>query len=110
LRLKPTGDTRAQLVAAGRPTAELEAGAYQFRKRRLLAAVLEAFARQILACAHGLFERAEACAAVLSWAGFEEAKAVDWNARREASLERLANCVEENLRLDSILDCLRRKQ
>jgi len=66
---------------------------------------------QILATyAHGLFDRAEACAALLSWAGFEEAKAVDWNARREASLERLANCVEENLQLDSILDYLRRKE
>ncbi|OFW28025.1 MAG: cobyric acid synthase CobQ [Acidobacteria bacterium RIFCSPLOWO2_02_FULL_65_29] len=60
--------------------------------------------------AHGLFDRGEACAAVLGWAGFEGANAVDLNARREASLERLASCVEESLQLDSILGYLRRKE
>ena len=43
--LKPTRDTRAQLIVAGRPRAELEAGAYQSRKRELLGVVLGAFAR-----------------------------------------------------------------
>jgi adenosylcobyric acid synthase len=64
---------------------------------------------QILATyAHGVFDRPEACAAILAWAGLEGAQGVDLNALREASLERLADCIEEHLDLESILSHLRR--
>jgi adenosylcobyric acid synthase len=43
--LKPSSDTRAQLIVAGKVRAELEAGAYQRLKRSLLPEVLEAFGR-----------------------------------------------------------------
>ena len=43
--LKPSSDTRAQIVVAGRPFAELEAGGYQALKPRLLAEVVAAFER-----------------------------------------------------------------
>jgi adenosylcobyric acid synthase len=46
---------------------------------------------------HGIFDRPEACAALLAWAGFEGAGGVDLDARREESLERLADCLEANL-------------
>jgi adenosylcobyric acid synthase len=51
---------------------------------------------------HGLFDRAEACAALLAWAGLERPVAVDRASRREAALERLADCVEERLALDRL--------
>jgi len=47
--------------------------------------------------AHGLFDRPEACAALLDWAGLRGARGVDLVARREESLERLADCLEANL-------------
>src|SRR6186997_840826 len=49
--LKPSSDTRAQVVVAGRPFAELEAGRYQDLKGKLLSEVLAAFGRL-----HGKFD------------------------------------------------------
>jgi adenosylcobyric acid synthase len=46
---------------------------------------------------HGLFDAPAACAALLEWAGMKGARGVDLAALREASLERLADCVEEKL-------------
>jgi adenosylcobyric acid synthase len=46
---------------------------------------------------HGVFDAPAACAALLDWAGMKGAQGVDLAAMREASLERLADCVEENL-------------
>jgi len=43
--LKPSSDTRAQLVVLGQPRAELEAGAYGTLKSQLFSVVLEAFER-----------------------------------------------------------------
>jgi adenosylcobyric acid synthase len=43
--LKPTSDSRAQVVVRGRPFAELEAGSYLELKPRLLAEVVAAFER-----------------------------------------------------------------
>ncbi|TAK88465.1 MAG: cobyric acid synthase [Betaproteobacteria bacterium] len=43
--LKPSSDTRAQIVVSGRPFCELEAGGYLALKPRLLAEVLAAFER-----------------------------------------------------------------
>jgi adenosylcobyric acid synthase len=46
---------------------------------------------------HGLFERPEACAALLRWAGLREVQAVDYQALRERDIERLADLVEAHL-------------
>lgn len=46
---------------------------------------------------HGLFDHPEALAGLLAWAGAEEAASVDFAARREADLDRLADAVEESL-------------
>jgi adenosylcobyric acid synthase len=46
---------------------------------------------------HGLFDAPAACAALLEWAGMKGAQGVDLDALREASLERLADCVEQKL-------------
>jgi adenosylcobyric acid synthase len=65
---------------------------------------------QILASyVHGVFDRPEACAAVLSWAGLDGSEGVNLDALREASLERLADCIEKNLDLEAILPYLWRK-
>ncbi len=56
---------------------------------------------------HGIFDSPAACAALLRWAGLESAQGVDLAALREASLERLADRVEENLEFRTILSCLR---
>jgi len=59
--------------------------------------------------AHGIFDRPEACAALLDWAGFAEARGVDLDARREASFERLADCLEANLDFARLAPYLRRE-
>lgn len=46
---------------------------------------------------HGLFDRPEACAALLAWAGYASHGAPDIAARREADLDRLADAVEAHL-------------
>ncbi|WFP49136.1 cobyric acid synthase [Methylomonas sp. EFPC3] len=45
---------------------------------------------------HGLFDLPEACDALLAWAGYSANQAVDFNALREAGIERLADCVAEH--------------
>lgn len=45
---------------------------------------------------HGLFDLPEACDALLSWAGYEKKQAVDFNRRREAGIERIADCWTEH--------------
>ncbi len=50
---------------------------------------------QILASyCHGLFDHPEALAALLQWAGLEASRTVDFAARREQDIERLADAVE----------------
>ncbi|MDP1610233.1 MAG: cobyric acid synthase [Sulfuritalea sp.] len=49
---------------------------------------------------HGLFDHPAALAALLAWAGAGDAAVVDYRARREADLERLADAVEGALKLD----------
>ena len=46
---------------------------------------------------HGLFERSEACSALLRWAGLREVQTVDYHALRERDIERLADLVEQHL-------------
>jgi len=56
---------------------------------------------QILATyLHGLFDTPDACEALLRWAGVDDAVRVDYNARRLASIETLADVVAEHVRLD----------
>ncbi len=53
---------------------------------------------QILATyCHGLFDQPEALTALLAWAGMKDADHVDFTARREADLDRLADAVEAAL-------------
>jgi adenosylcobyric acid synthase len=42
---------------------------------------------------HGLFDMPQACDALLRWAGYNKALAVDFNALREAGIDRLAACL-----------------
>jgi adenosylcobyric acid synthase len=48
---------------------------------------------------HGLFDRPEALAALLAWAGAGECERVDLAARREADLDRLADALAAHLDL-----------
>lgn len=48
---------------------------------------------------HGLFDHPEACAALLRWSGLNNAEAPDYNARREADIDRLADAIEAHLDL-----------
>lgn len=53
---------------------------------------------QILATyCHGLFDQPQALTALLAWAGMKDAAPVDFIARREADLDRLADAVEAAL-------------
>jgi adenosylcobyric acid synthase len=46
---------------------------------------------------HGVFDHPEALTALLAWAGLQETEQVDFSARREADLDRLADSVEAAL-------------
>ncbi|MEW9902511.1 cobyric acid synthase [Pseudomonas putida] len=46
---------------------------------------------------HGLFEGSHSCAALLRWAGLEDAQTIDYEALRERDIERLADLVEQHL-------------
>jgi adenosylcobyric acid synthase len=59
---------------------------------------------------HGLFDRPEACAALLEWAGLAAVQHFDYRAVREAGIERLADAVERHLdtaRLLALLEAQR---
>lgn len=59
---------------------------------------------QILATyVHGLFEEASACCGLLRWAGLEAPQRVNHGQRREAMLDRLADCIERSLDLGRLL-------
>lgn len=51
---------------------------------------------------HGVFDTPEACAALLAWAGVDDAAPLDYPALREASLERLADAFAQSLDLDAV--------
>jgi adenosylcobyric acid synthase len=46
---------------------------------------------------HGLFDHPDALTALLAWAGLRESEKIDFAARREADLDRLADSVEAAL-------------
>ena len=56
---------------------------------------------------HGLFDDPEACTALLEWAGLSRAEPMDYGALREASIDRTADAISENLRIDSLLGMIR---
>ncbi|VVE39275.1 cobyric acid synthase CobQ [Pandoraea aquatica] len=56
---------------------------------------------------HGLFDTPEALQALLAWAGARDLAVQDYNALREASLDRLADAFAEHLDLPRVWACLR---
>ena len=55
---------------------------------------------------HGLFDHPQALSALLGWAGAQAVASVDFAARREADLDRLADSVEAALRWDKLREWL----
>ncbi|HHM04146.1 MAG TPA: cobyric acid synthase [Gammaproteobacteria bacterium] len=55
---------------------------------------------------HGLFEDAAACAALLRWAGLQDPVPLDFQQRREADIDRLADALEEHLDLSVVTTLL----
>jgi len=55
---------------------------------------------------HGLFDHSEACEALLKWAGLEQVQRIDYRARQEADINRLADAIEEYLDLNSVYETL----
>ena len=55
---------------------------------------------------HGLFDNPAALDALLTWAGCRPQVVFDANARRERDLDRLADAVEQHLRLDLLAEWL----
>ncbi|PLK50831.1 cobyric acid synthase [Uliginosibacterium sp. TH139] len=58
---------------------------------------------------HGLFDSPSACDALLAWAGLSEAKSPDIAALRDASIERLADTIEEFMDTDKLMALLERR-
>ena len=56
---------------------------------------------------HGLFDEPQALAALLTWAGLHGASSIDMHALREASIERLADAVEDHLDTSALLQLLK---
>jgi adenosylcobyric acid synthase len=58
---------------------------------------------QILATyLHGLFDSPQACAALLRWAGLRNAERIDHDARRLASIDKLADAVAASVDMDAL--------
>jgi len=55
---------------------------------------------------HGLFDEKETCDAILEWAGLEQPNSPDYFAFKENQINRLANCIEENMDINIILKLL----
>jgi len=55
---------------------------------------------------HGLFESNTACQALLRWAGLERPTPLDYQAKRESDLERLADTIDQHLDLTRIRNYL----
>ena len=57
---------------------------------------------------HGLFESTDACSALLAWAGLDRAAQVsDYNAVRDAAINRLADSVDQHLDTQQLSQLLR---
>ena len=55
---------------------------------------------------HGLFDQAEACDALLAWAGLDAPVSQDYFALRETHIDRLADALEQHLDLDRLAQWL----
>ncbi|MCL4154749.1 UNVERIFIED_CONTAM: hypothetical protein GTU68_035383 [Idotea baltica] len=53
---------------------------------------------------HGIFDQPEACNSLLQWAGLSVTNAINLDSIREQQLERLADCLEENLDSEFLAD------
>ncbi|HIF9172138.1 TPA: cobyric acid synthase [Photobacterium damselae] len=51
---------------------------------------------------HGIFERQEACDAILSWAGLEATQTPDFDQNREQGIDRVADTIEQYLDLEAL--------
>lgn len=49
---------------------------------------------------HGLFDHADACQALLQWAGLKNAEQHDYRQRQEQEIDRLADAIEQHMDLD----------
>ncbi|MDP3678045.1 MAG: cobyric acid synthase [Methylotenera sp.] len=58
---------------------------------------------------HGLFDQAESSAAWLQWAGLQMQQPFDYVKHREAELDRLADCVEQHLDWQKLVELLERR-
>jgi len=56
---------------------------------------------------HGLFDEREALGSLLAWAGLADPQPFDFGSLREASIERLADALEEHLDIEALLSALR---
>ncbi|HEY9050887.1 MAG TPA: cobyric acid synthase [Gammaproteobacteria bacterium] len=52
---------------------------------------------------HGLFDSQSACDALLQWSGLKQAQSLDYFSLREQQIERLAECIEQNIDMDAII-------
>ncbi len=59
---------------------------------------------------HGLFDQPQALNQLLTWAGFTPQTEFDIHAVREQQLERLADCLEENLKIELLFQILNQTQ
>ncbi len=55
---------------------------------------------------HGLFDQDAACAALLRWAGLQARHQTNFRGAREASIERLADSVQQHLDTEKLWDLL----
>lgn len=55
---------------------------------------------------HGLFDEKSACDALLQWAGLDAPESPDYIDLREAEINRLAGCVEENLDILELMNLM----
>jgi adenosylcobyric acid synthase len=55
---------------------------------------------------HGLFDEAQACAALLRWAGLQEARAFDYVELRDREIDRLADAIEEHADVPALFSWL----
>jgi len=53
---------------------------------------------------HGLFDHTDAMEQLLHWAGLSETVTIDYSQLREASINRLADAIEEHLDVDKVLN------
>ena len=55
---------------------------------------------------HGIFDHSEACRAILAWAGLKNIEIPDYDAIREAGIDRIADAIETCLDMDILLSIM----